>query len=331
MLLSRLREQRKQFVEDSLVTAYHVQVNTDALSIMAEHADSLGMVFSAFLPEQEEMDVVSWDGGSRNLFSFSNNMMGLPSYIPRSADNTQWLGQYAEMLALYDIEMTEAIMLGLDTLPEMARQLNAKRWENVLDKYYETVISPKIHVDSIDLNQVYEEIKEDNPVPESRVFNVLFLADTGRIEAARAMMASGDDVLAAMDRFEEFPPILADGEETLTVPLSASMIPENDREVLWSLESGEEAVVLLSDSSALWLRLDSVNEEHIPSFDEIRDRVTVLAKQQAETSVIEALVDSLSEEYHPHVDEEYFRGFYIPVEEDSTSGAESSMEVTDAL
>jgi hypothetical protein len=43
--------------------------------------------------------------------------------------------------------------------------------------------------------------------------------------------------------------------------------------------------------------------------------------------VIQALVDSLSEEYHLYVDQEYFESYYVPLEADSTSETESSLEV----
>ncbi len=49
---------------------------------------------------------------------------------------------------MFDIEMQEAIELGLDTNPEIAKILNTKRWEIVLDMYFVKVISPGIDVDS---------------------------------------------------------------------------------------------------------------------------------------------------------------------------------------
>ena len=327
MLLARSRESRKKFLEDSLKTAYNVQVDMEALQLMAENADEQGYAFGAFQLDEEEMVVVAWDGGSRDLFSVTENVMGLPPYYPRYADNVQWLGDYARRLALFDIEMQEASALGLDTIPDVERRLQAKRWEAVLDKYYEEVISLRIVSDSASVNEVYLDIREDLPILESRVFDVLFLADTGKIEAAEAMMASGEDALAAIDQFEVFPPILAPGEETITEPLKRSMIPENDRDALFDLVPGEEAIVMLSDSTALWFRLSHVNEERIPTFEEIRDRVVAEANQKYETEAIEALVDSLSDVYHPYIDEGYFEGFYIPAETDSASSTDSTLEV----
>ncbi len=327
MLLARSRETRKKFLEDSLKTAYHVQVNYDALNIMQERSDSLGYSFGAFLPEEEEMEVVSWDGGSRNLFSVAENIQGLPGYLPRYTKNLQWLDDYARRLALFDIEMEEAIVLGLDTAPDIARQLNSRHWENLLDKYYEVIISPEVQPDSTTLNEIYLEVRDDHLVPESRVFNVLFLKNAERIQAAQEMMSSGGDVLAAKEEFETFPPVVAEGEETLSIPFRREMIPEDDRELLWALVPGEEAVVSLSDTTALWFRLETVLDEHVATFEDIKDLVTVEARQRAETGVIQALVDSLSEEYHLYVDQEFFESFYVPLEADSTSETESSMEV----
>jgi hypothetical protein len=327
MLLARSRETRKKFLEDSLKTAYHVQVNYDALNIMQERSDSLGYSFGAFLPEEEEMEVVSWDGGSRNLFSVAENIQGLPGYLPRYTKNLQWLDDYARRLALFDIEMEEAIVLGLDTAPDIARQLNSRHWENLLDKYYEVIISPEVQPDSTTLNEIYLEVRDDHLVPESRVFNVLFLKNAERIQAAQEMMSSGGDVLAAKDEFETFPPVVAEGEETLSIPFRREMIPEGDRESLWALVPGEEAVVSLSDTTALWFRLETVLDEHVATFEDIKDLVNAEARQRAETGVIQALVDSLSEEYHLYVDQEFFESFYVPLEADSTSETESSMEV----
>ncbi len=317
MLLARTREARKIFLEDSLKTVYNVQVYLDVVNLMAENADADHMMFGTFQPEEEDLLAVTWDGGSRTLFSVTENIMGLPGHLPRQTDNVQWLEDYARRLALFDIQMEEAIKMGLDTFPDVGRRLDAKHWEAVLDKYYEVEISVRILFDSAMINEVYMDIREDYPIEESRIFHVLFLADAERIEIAEAMMLSGDDLLASMDQFEIFPPILAQDQETITIPLTAAMIPENDRETLFNLLSGEEAIVVLSDSTAIWLRLDSINEERIPALEDIRGRVVSETEQRLETQAIEALVDSLSGVYHLYVDEEYFEGFYTPAEVDS--------------
>ena len=318
MLLSRVRESRKIFLEDSLKIFYNVQVDLDVLTLMAENADTDLMIFGTFEPEEGVLSAVTWDGGSRTLFSVTDNIMGLPGQFPRQIDDVQWLEDYARRLALFDIEMEEAIKLGLDTIPDVARRLDAKHWEAVLDKYHEVVISTRIISDSVAINEVYMEIREDNPIEESRIFHTLFLADAERIETAESMMLSGEDILASMDQFEIFPPILARDQGTITIPLTAAMIPENDREALFNLLSGEEAIVVLSDSTAIWLRLDSINEERIPALEDIRGRVVSETEQRLETKAIEALVDSLSGVYHLYVDEEYFEGFYTPANVDST-------------
>jgi len=69
MLLARSRESRKIFLEDSLKTAYNVQVNLDVLNLIAANADDQGVMFGIFQPEEENLVVVSWNGGSRTLFS----------------------------------------------------------------------------------------------------------------------------------------------------------------------------------------------------------------------------------------------------------------------
>ncbi|MCK5037228.1 MAG: hypothetical protein KAS73_15130 [Candidatus Sabulitectum sp.] len=317
MLLARTRESRKIFLEDSLKSIYNVQVDLDVVSLMAENADADHMMFGTFQPEEEALSAVTWDGGSRTLFSVTDNIMSLPGHLPRQTDDVQWLVDYSRRLALFDIQMEEAIKMGLDTIPDVARRLDAKHWEAVLDKYYEVVISARIVSDSVVINEVYMEIREDHPIEESRIFHTLFLANAERIQTAEAMMVSGDDILASMDQFEIFPPILAQDQETITIPLTAAMIPENDREALFNLLSGEEAIVVLSDSTAIWLRLDSINEERIPALEDIRGRVVSETEQRQETQAIEALVDSLSGVYHLYVDEEYFEGFYTPAEVDS--------------
>jgi len=327
MLLGRARETRKQFLEDSLKTAYCVQVNMDVINIICGNSAEQGHSFSAFQPDQEDLQVVTWNGGSRTLFSMTENIKGLPGYMPRSTNDPLWLADYAERLALFDIEMAEAVLLGLDTIPETARRIEAKEWEVVLDRYYEMVIAPRITPDSLLYEEIYLGIRDDFPVPESRLFDVLFLENTGRIQAAEAMMASGEDILAAREQFSPFPPILAPGEETATVPLTRAMIPESDRDDLFGLLPGDETIVSLSDSTALWFRLAAVNDGYIPSFEELRDRVVSEANQQIETAAIETLVDSLSDVYHPYIDEAFFQGFYTPAQADSSTAAGSSQEV----
>lgn len=327
MLLSRARESRKKFLEDSLKVVYNVQINTEAIELMASKADARGQMFGIFSPDELDLVAVSWDGGSRDLFSVTENILGLPGYMPRYTNKSKWLSSYATRLAMFDIQMEEAISYGLDTIPEIARTIEAKHWEAVLDKYYEVVLAPSIQVDSVLMNEVYLELRDELPITESRVFHVLFLASNEKIATAESMMSSGQDLLESVDTFEFFPPILAEGEETITVPLSRHMIPENDRESLFSLIVADAAIIQLSDSTALWLKLDKVIEERIPELHEIRERVVSEASQRMETTTIEALVDSLSNEYHLYIDEGYFEGFYIPMEVDSVLTTESSLEV----
>ncbi len=327
MLLSRERESRKKFLEDSLKTAYNVQINMDAIEIIAANASEDGSSFGIFGIDQEDIIVVTWDGGERSLYSVTNNILGLPNYYPRYTKNIIWLTQYAERLAMFDIEMHEAQLLGLDTIPEIAYEINSKKWENVLDKYYEVVIAPRINPDSVFVHDIYFELRDDMPVAETRVFHVLFLASIEKIAIAEAMMAADEDILAEIDQFELFPPILSEGEQTLSVPLKKSQIPPNDQDVLFNLAVDDEAIISLSDSTSLWLRLEKIEEERIPTFEDIRDRVLAEANQRSETAVIEALVDSLSNEYHLYVNEEYFQQFYIPAESDSVNINESAEEV----
>ena len=327
MLLSRERENRKNFLEDSLKTAYNVQVDMEAIEIIAANANEDGSSFGIFGIDQEDIVVVTWDAGERSLYSVTNNILGLPGYYPRSTNDVKWLEDYAVRLAMFDIEMREAQLFGLDTIPEIAYEINSKKWENVLDKYYEVVIAPMINPDSAFINSVYLELRDDMPVAESRIFHVLFLASTERIATAEAMMAAEVDILAEIDQFESFPPILLEGEETLSVPLKKSQIPPNDQELLFNLEVNDEAIISLSDSTSLWLRLSKIEEARIPTFEDIRDRVIAEANQRSETSAIETLVDSLSNEYHLYVNEEYFQQFYIPAESDSLDINESIEEV----
>ncbi len=327
MLLSRERESRKKFLEDSLKTAYNVQIDMEAIEIIAANASEDGASFGIFGIDQEDIVVVTWDGGERSLYSVTNNILGLPGYYPRSTNNVKWLEDYAVRLAMFDIQMKEAQLFGLDTIPEVAYEINSKKWENVLDKYYEVVIAPRINPDSAFIHSLYLELRDELPVAESRVFHVLFLASTDKIAEAEAMMAAEVDILTEIDQFELFPPILVEGEETLSVPLKKSQVPPNDQEILFNLEMNDEAIISLSDSTSLWLRLSKIEEARIPTFEDIRDRVIAEANQRSETSAIETLVDSLSNEYHLYVNEEYFQQFYIPAESDSLSINESIEEV----
>jgi len=329
MLLSRQREIRKQFVEDSLKVASNVTVNMEIMELIAERGD--GYTFVPFTDEELDMTAVSWDGGTRDVFSVTRNISNLPGYLPRQTDNPQWLAEYAERLAMFDIEMELALQAGLDTVASTARQLEVKELETLLDHYYENRIAPSLQPDSALLNEVYLEIRENNPVHESRVYLVLFLSSIDKVAAARGIMESGGDMIDNSDNFEIFPPILADGEEFTTVPITRAMVPEADRDILFGMETGEETLVALNDTTSLWFRLVSVNPEHIPEFSEIRDRVLNLAEQRLETEVIGGLVDSLEAVYHPYVDYGFFEEFYVPAETDTVSTEGETQEVTDAL
>ena len=329
MLLARQREIRKQFVEDSLKTGNNVTVDPEVMEMIAERGDG-----SAFLPFSEEelsLTAVTWDGGSRDVYSVTENILHLPGYLPRETRNPVWLAEYAERLAMFDIEMDLALQAGLDTVAHTAKQLEVKELETILDNYYDQRIAPALQPDSALLQDVYMELRENNPVVESRVFNVLFLAGEDKIQAAMDIMESGGDMMENADDFEVFPPILANGEEYTTVPITRAMVPETDRENLFGLETGEETTVALSDSTSLWFKLVTVNPEHLPEFDEIRELVFSTAEQRLEMEVIGGLVDSLKAVYHPYVDYEFFQEFYVPAEPDTASAAGEAQEVTDAL
>lgn len=331
MLLGRAREERKKFAEDSLRTSHGVSVNPEAIEMLVSRATQDARSYEPFTEDEEAVTAVTWDGGSRNVYSMYRNAMNLPSYLPRNTLSYEWTQNYAEQLALYDIEMQEAEELGLDTLEVNATRLRRKEMETVLDYYYDLVIEPRIQVDSVLMNQVYNEIREDHPVPESRVFNVLLLSDPSRISTAEEMLEAGEDILGAADRFEIFPPILEEGESYRTVPLQGPMIPEGIREILFALTPGEETIVSLNESSALWFSLLSIDPEHIPELGEIRDRVFSVATQRMETQVIEGLVDSLEAAYHPYVNEDFFLEYLIPLETSGVSEPENAEELTDAL
>ena len=329
MLLARHREIRKQFVEDSLKTANNVTVDPEVIHMIAERGD--GSAFVPFDDQEYSLIAVSWDGGSRDVYSVTRNIVSLPGYLPRETQNPVWLADYAERLAMFDIEMELALQAGLDTVENTARQLEVKELETLLDYYYEQRIAPLLQPDSVLMQEVYMELRDENPVIESRVFNVLFLAGADKIDSARNIMESGGDMIENSGNFEVFPPILADGEEYVTVPITRAMVPETDRENLFSLEVGEETLIALNDTTSLWFRLLSVNPEHTPEFEEIRDLVFSTAEQRLEMEVIGGLVDSLEAVYHPYVDHEFFKEFYIPAEPDTASAAGEAQEVTDAL
>ncbi len=331
MLLARAREERKKFAEDSLRTAHGIEVNPEVIEMLVSRATEDARSYQPFSEEEEELIAVTWDGGTRTAYSVYRNAMNLPGYLPRNTASYQWTRDYAEQLALYDVEMQEAEKLGLDTLEVNATRIRRKEMETVLDHYYDLVIEPRIEVDSVLINQVYTEIREDFPVPESRVFNVLYLPDQSSIDTAEAMLESGENILEAADRFETFPPILEEGESYRTVPLQRSMVPEDVREILFALTPGEETIVPLNETSGLWFSLLSIDPEHIPELGEIRDRVLSVAGQHRETQVIEGLVDSLKAVYHPFVDEDFFQEYLIPLETPGVSEPENAEEVTDAL
>jgi hypothetical protein len=321
LLLSRIREERKIFVEDSLKTAFGVSVDPGVIAMMNGRSAEGGFSFGDFSPEEENMIAVHWEGGSRDVFRVYRNILGLPGYLPRQTDSEVWLREYAERLALFDIEMQLAVEAGLDTIPDTARLINRKVMEVLLDEYYAQIIAPGISPDMAMIDSVYLRIRESMPVEESRTYNVLYLENPERVAAAQAMMDSGTDVLTHSDEFQVFPPVLAPGEDHISSPLTRAVIPEMHRETFFSMEVGDEAVINLDDSTGLWIRLLEVEPERLPEFEEIRTSVLRAAEMQQESSIIESLVDSLSAVYHPYVDREYFRQFHVAaLDEDGRSG-----------
>ncbi len=322
--LALRRESIRISAQDSLCAAVGLEIHLDACSLIASRAGSPDGDYEPFTETEQEMTAISWNGGSRTLVSLANNITDLPPTIPRNVTDPVWVSEYAYWLGLYDAQAMVAAELGLDTLPEVAAQIERRQGETLLDQYYLTVLENRMILDEALLEQHYIAARDSITIPEKRVYVHVAAQGPEQVALLNSLFADGENPVSHSDRLTLIPQLSESQGSARTHPMDAAEFPEAFRERVMALEPGEAMVCSLETDFHVYFRLEEILPPHQPSLDEIRSILEPRVMAEVEVRVIEGLVDSLKEVYHPYIDEEFFRTFIAPA--DTTAATPSSDE-----
>lgn len=300
--------------QDSLVTAAGLEIHLPACSLIASRAGSARGDYQPFTPEEQRMDAITWEGGSRSLISLAMNITELPPSMPRNATDPGWIAEYAFYLGLYDLQAQVATGYGLDTLPENASQIGRRVGETLLDEYYLSFLQRRMVLDEELLQQHYLSSRDTLLVPERRKFVHAAAQGAAQVALLNRLFREGTDPVTESDQLTFIPQLSETPGSALTIPMAETDFPEDFRARIMALQPGEAMICSLETEFHVYFRLSEIIPGHVPSLDEIRHILEPRVMAEVEVRVISGLVDSLEEVYHPYIDEEFFASFGVPVE-----------------
>lgn len=315
MVLRALRlETVRLRTQDSLVTAAGLHINLAACSLIASRAGSFRGDYEPFTPEEQRIEAITWDGGSRSLISLAMNITELPPSMPRNATDAAWIADYAFYLGLYDLQAQVATEMGLDTLPENASQIRRRVGETLLDQYYLSFLHQRMAMDEELLEQHYLASRDTMPVPETRKFVHAAAQGAEQVALLNRLYRDGIDPVTESDHLTFIPQLSETPGSAVTRPMGEVEFPEVFRAGIMGLQPGEAMICSLETEFHVYFRLSEIIPGHVPSLEEVRHILEPRVRAEVEVRVIAGLVDSLKEIYHPYIDEDFFASFRVPLE-----------------
>jgi hypothetical protein len=303
-------ETYKRFMEDSLREANHLTIGQGIPELVVLHALDNAGNHEPYTPEEESMPAYTFDGGSRSLISLVENIRNLPSAMPRSPMDTEWVEGYCSILGLYDIMALEGRRMGMDTLPEVVSIVERSCSSHLLDNYYALVIAPRLTPAEEELHELYELNEDMFIIPESRTFQAVSAFGAGEMELLESLISSGADPFSRFDDFSMMEGLMAPGDSILTIPLTLDAIPSPWDTLLFTALEGETVLCTLSTDRVGVFRVAEISPERLASFDEAHEQLVQLVTGEKEEEVLQVLVDSLRSAYHYEVDLDFIRGFF---------------------
>jgi hypothetical protein len=303
-------ETYKRFMEDSLREANHLTVGLGIPELVVLHALDNAGNYEPYTPAEESMPAYTFDGGSRSLLSLVENIRSLPSAMPRSPTDTEWVAGYCSILGLYDIMAMEGRKMGMDTLPEVVSFVERSCASHLLDNYYALVIAPRLTPAEDELHDLYDLNEDMFIIPESRTFETISAFGAGQMELLVSLISSGTDPFSRLDDLSLLEGLTAPGDSILTTPLTMDDIPSPWDSLLFSALEGETVLCTLATDRVGVFRVAEISPERRASFDEAREQLVQLVTGEKEEEVLQVLVDSLRSAYHYEVDPDFIRGFF---------------------
>jgi hypothetical protein len=308
-ILGRLKMVYKEHLFDSLRAVNNLQIIEGMPELMASHYTGNSQICEPFTSEQEDMAVYTFTGGSRTVYSLSENIRNLPPMGSNAPDDPEWIEGYCSLLGLYDIMAMEAKKLGMDTLPEVAAYMDQRFGNHVLDFYYNEVIAPRLVPTETELQDLYESERESLVIPEKRIFRTISALGDDQLELLERIIESGDDPFTHTDELTEVESLLAPGESVITRPIASADIPSPWSGMLFGMELNETVSCSVTTDRLLLFELMEITPEHAAAFDESIEMLSEIHRSAVEEEVISGLVDSLSSVYHIDIDSEFFDSF----------------------
>lgn len=325
-ILGRMRQDYKHIVEDSLRTVNEFRVIEGIPELIAEHAiDNIGN-YRPYSAEQLEMAACTFTGGERSVYYLVENIRNLPSSMPRTPTDPDWVEGYCRLLGLYDMMAMEARKMQMDTLPEIVYFVERRVSNKLLDIYYDSVIKPQTEPSYEELLETYEDNIDMLLVPEARVFKAVGAFGEDQLETLSQIITSGQEPFVFVDELTKLTSILAPDEDVLTNPLKVSDIPDQWSEMLFEAELNETVICSLSMEQVFVFRLEQIIPEHHATFEESRDNLIDLITTEKEEEAVTGLVDSLRSVYHIYIDRDLIDGFIYA---DSTASELPSEQAPD--
>ncbi len=308
-ILSHAREEYKVFMEDSLREANHLTVIPGLPELVAEHAlDNIGL-YEPYTTDEENSSAYTFDGGSRTLLSLVENIKSLPSMMPRTPTDPQWVEGYCSILGLYDIMAMEGRRMQMDTLPDIVDFIETQCDNYLLDLYYDAVIEPRLEPTPEEIMEAYEDNREMLIVPEKREFLAVAAIGEEQSGILADIIDAGDTPFPSFEELTVLESLVPEGGTIHTVPQTMSDIPPPWDSLLFSMEIGEMVLCTLGVDRIIAFQLESVESERTATFEESEEELRGLIHDDREEEVVVSLVDSLRGVYHIEVDREFINNY----------------------
>lgn len=277
---------KQKFVEestafrDSLYLAYNVNFNDAALITLAtryaQKLEDLGIssvvvdidVIPDLGPDEEEMPVVTYEGGSFTLSEVVDMILSFPYPVRPALDNPDALVEFVTRQLNDTLYVAEALRRGLDKSPSFLNEFNKMRERRIAMAFYNQ-ITGVVSVPEDSLMSYYNRNKEKFRVPEGWVASKIVV---GTREAADSMLTR----IKAGEPFENV--ATQRSRDRFTAPKGGDMgfspigkDPEFD-EFIVQLKVGDMGIFRSVEGwVVLWLR--ERRESRIPEFDEVAGRI----------------------------------------------------------
>jgi len=310
-ILSHLREDYKQSLEDSMRVVRDLTIMEDIPSLVASHAVDDTGEYMPYSEEELTSSAYTFDGGSRSLHSLVENISNLPPMMPREPTNPEWVEGYCWMLGLYDIMALEGRILGYDTLPDIVATVEQRVNGRILDIYYEQVIGPRLIPTEEEIQEAYNENTSMLIIPEMRTFEAIGAVGEEELEVLTRTIEMGEEPFDQTDELTLLTDLTLPDEQVLTRMMSIDEFPSPWDSLLFSADIGEMVLCTLStDRIVVFCPIES-EPERAAELEEAREELQALISSEMEEEIVSALVDSLRSVYHYEVDRDFVNGFII--------------------